>query len=158
MAKLSSYFKLYGSLTLIVALYLCWYTYIKYRDLEHSNYSNIRVEFSNIETIPQGLQFLANGKTLILYEKYFSNTDAEKILGKKTASNVEFTVRDTGLHEGEIKSLIINGENIVNHADVLRIDQGEVDVFIFISLLSLIVSFIWLPLYKILVWIESKKK
>lgn len=157
MSKLSSYFKIYGALTLIISICICFFTYFKYRDLNYSNYSNVRVEFSEFESTPQGLQFQVGGKTIVLQKKYFGDVDVAKLLDKKAESKIDFIVRNIGGSERDVISLTLNGKNIINHADVLRIDQGEVDVFIFISSLSLIVSFLWLPLYKILVWIESRK-
>ncbi len=157
MSKLSSYFKIYGVLTLIISLCICCFTYYKYRDLKHSNYSTLRVEFSGFKVIPQGFEFQAHGKTLVLQNKYIGEFEIAKFLENKTAGIIEFIVRDIEGAEGDVRSLTLDGSNIINHADVLRIDQGEVDVFIFISWLSLIVSFLWLPLYKLLMWIETRK-
>lgn len=157
MSKLSSSFKLYGLFTLAISLCLCSYTYFKYRELDDSNYSNLRVEFSKFKETPEGLQFSVSGKTLILYKEYYGNTDVSNLLESKHGRNIEFMVKDVGANKGEIKSLIVDGENIVSHANVLLIDRREVDLFVFVSSLSLICCLLWLLLYKFLIWIENRK-
>lgn len=157
MSKLSSSFKLYGVATLIISLCLCSYTYFKYRELDNSIYSNLRVEFLNFKKTPEGLQFSVDGKILILYREYYGNIDVSNMLESKYIDNVEFTVREFGANMLEITSLAIDGENIVSHADVLQIKRGEVNVFIFVSSLCLIFSFIWILLYKFIIWMESRK-
>jgi len=157
MSKLSSSFKLYGVVTFIISLCLCSYTYFKYRELDNSIYSNLRVEFWNFKKTTEGIQFSVDGKTLTLHKEYYGNTDVSNILESKNVGNIEFTVRDVGANLGEITSLTIDGEKIINHADVLQMDRGEVNVFIFISSLSLICSFLWLLLYKFIIWMEGRK-
>lgn len=157
MSKLSSSFKLYGLITLVISLCLCGYTYFKYRELNSSNYSNLRVEFSNFKESPEGLLFSVSGKTLILYKEYYGNTDVSNLLESKHDLDIEFMVKDVGTNKGVIKSLTVDGENIVSHTDVLLRDRIEVDLFVFVSSLSLICSLLWLPLYKFLIWIENRK-